>query len=113
FSAVIEVEKAGLWRRPRQTETRGKFVLDFIPIREYNGTMGTPCPNKENLMDCKRPIAECQWCGKAMTLWVYGQRFCCRQCSDHFYAAERRQAIDRFRAEGHVVETKRMKAATA
>jgi predicted nucleic acid-binding Zn ribbon protein len=64
-------------------------------------------------MDRKPPIAECEWCGKAMTLWVYAQRFCSRQCGDEFHAAERRQAVERFRAEGHQVETKRMKAASA
>ena len=61
-------------------------------------------------MDRKPPIAECQWCGKSMTLWVYSQRFCRRQCSDEFYLAERQQAVKLFRAEGHQVETKRMKA---
>jgi hypothetical protein len=62
-------------------------------------------------MDRKPPIAECEWCAKPMTLWVYGQRFCSRICSHEFHAAERRQAVEKFRAEGHVVETKRMKAA--
>jgi predicted nucleic acid-binding Zn ribbon protein len=64
-------------------------------------------------MDRKPPISECQchWCGKPMKLWVYSQRFCSRRCGDEFHAAERRQAVEKFRAEGHVVETKRMQAA--
>jgi hypothetical protein len=65
----------------------------------------------ENRMDRKPPIAECEWCSKPMKLWVYSQRFCSRNCSLEFHAAERRQAVALFRAEGCVVETKRMKAA--
>ena len=65
----------------------------------------------ENQMDRKPPAAQCEWCGKSMTLWLYAQRFCSRRCGDEFHAAERRQAVEKFRAEGHVVETKRMKAA--
>jgi predicted nucleic acid-binding Zn ribbon protein len=62
-------------------------------------------------MDRKPPIAECEWCGKPMMLWVYSQRFCSRKCSDEFHLAERRQAVEWFRAEGRVVERK--KAASA
>ena len=62
-------------------------------------------------MDRKPPISECVWCGQPMKLWVYGQRFHSRQCSDAWHLAERQQAVERFRAEGHQVETKRMKAA--
>jgi hypothetical protein len=60
--------------------------------------------------DRKPPIAECEWCGKAMTLWVYSQRFCSRQCSHDFHAAERRQAVKAFRENGGVVETKQKAA---
>jgi hypothetical protein len=56
-------------------------------------------------MDRKPPIAECEWCSKAMTLWVYSQRFCSRQCGDQFHAAERRQAVALFRAQGMKVRT--------
>ena len=63
--------------------------------------------------DRKPPAAQCEWCGNPMLLWQYRQRFCSRKCSDEFYLAERQQAVQRFRAEGHQVETKRMKAAQA
>jgi predicted nucleic acid-binding Zn ribbon protein len=55
--------------------------------------------------DRKPPIAECEWCSKPMTLWVYAQRFCSRQCGDQFHAAERRQAVALFRAQGMKVRT--------
>jgi hypothetical protein len=42
---------------------------------------------------------ECEWCNKPMRLWVYGQRFCCRQCSDEFHLAERRAAMEFFRTQ--------------
>ena len=51
-------------------------------------------------MDRKPPIAECEWCKRSMTLWVYTQRFCSKNCSDQFHAAERRQAVAFFRAQG-------------
>ena len=51
-------------------------------------------------MDRKPPIAECEWCKRSMTLWVYTQRFCSKSCSDQFHAAERRQAVAFFRAQG-------------
>jgi hypothetical protein len=62
--------------------------------------------------DRKPPVAECEWCGNPMKLWLYSQRFCCRSHSDAWHLAERRQALERFRAEGHQVETNR-KAASA
>jgi hypothetical protein len=61
-------------------------------------------------MDRKPPIAECEWCGNPMTLWLYRQRFCSRKCSDEFHAAERRQAVEFFRAQGMQVETERKRA---
>ena len=62
-------------------------------------------------MDRKPPTAQCEWCGARMTLWVCGQRFHSRQCSEAWHLAERQQAVQKFRAEGLVVVTKRMKAA--
>jgi hypothetical protein len=56
-------------------------------------------------MDRKPPIAECEWCKRSMTLWVYTQRFCSKNCSDQFHAAERRQAVAFFRAQGMRVRT--------
>jgi predicted nucleic acid-binding Zn ribbon protein len=56
-------------------------------------------------MDRKPPIAKCEWCSKSITLWVYSQRFCSKHCSDQFHAAERRQAVAFFRAQGMKVRT--------
>jgi hypothetical protein len=57
----------------------------------------------------------CENCGKEVRPNLVGRssRFCCRQCSDDWFAAERKQAVDFFRAQGCVVEIKRMKAAAS
>jgi hypothetical protein len=47
---------------------------------------------------------KCQNCTEDFTPYMAGQRFCCRSCSDEWFAAERRQAVEWFRAEGKTVE---------
>jgi DNA-directed RNA polymerase subunit RPC12/RpoP len=42
----------------------------------------------------------CENCGAPMSLFRARQRFCCRACSDRWFAEERRQAVEWFRAMG-------------
>jgi hypothetical protein len=42
----------------------------------------------------------CEYCGGPMTRYLPSQRFCCRVCSDEWFAAERREAVEWFRACG-------------
>jgi hypothetical protein len=45
----------------------------------------------------------CAWCNEPFVPVVDGQKHCCRAHSDAFYAAERRQAVEFFRASGQLV----------
>jgi hypothetical protein len=45
----------------------------------------------------------CERCGKPMLPIMSRQRFCCRSCSDEWFQAERRQAVEWFRATGGTV----------
>ena len=42
---------------------------------------------------------KCQQCGNDFTPYVGRQRFCCRECSDAWFANERREAVRRYRSE--------------
>ena len=49
----------------------------------------------------------CENCGRPVNpLRHAAQRFCCRACSDEWFAAERRQAVEWFRASGIPMQTK-------
>jgi hypothetical protein len=55
----------------------------------------------------------CENCGEPITPNLQGPRswrFCCRRCSDEWFAAERKQAVEWFRREGLAVETERKRA---
>ena len=45
-------------------------------------------------------MANCEWCSKAFFQLAASQRFCCREHSDAFFAAERKQAVEYFRSQG-------------
>ena len=47
----------------------------------------------------------CENCDRSMRPYLARQRFCCRACSDNWFQAERRQAIEWFRAMGMKVAT--------
>lgn len=53
---------------------------------------------------------ECENCGIPVIPYMSRQRFCCRACSDEWFQAERRQAIEWFRAAGMSVERKEHRA---
>jgi hypothetical protein len=38
-------------------------------------------------------LKKCQQCGEPFAPYVGRQRFCCRVCSDAWYAAERKEAV--------------------
>jgi hypothetical protein len=42
----------------------------------------------------------CETCGREATRLHPSQRHCCRGCSDEYFNAERRQAVEYFRAQG-------------
>lgn len=66
---------------------------------EYTTTSGRNC------------MRTCENCGKRFVGFRYQQRFCSRSCSDEWFKAEARQALERFRAEGCEVRTQREAAA--
>jgi hypothetical protein len=41
----------------------------------------------------------CEQCNKEFFLYVARQRFCCRACSDAWFAEERREAVRQFREQ--------------
>jgi hypothetical protein len=43
---------------------------------------------------------KCEWCQREMVPYHSVGRFCCRQCSDLWFQAERRDAVAYFRAQG-------------
>ena len=47
---------------------------------------------------------KCENCGGSMRPYLARQRFCCRACSDAWFQAKRRQAVEWFRAAGLTVE---------
>jgi hypothetical protein len=51
-------------------------------------------------------LMKCENCGKPVIPYLSQQRFCRRSCSDEFYQAERRQAVEWFRACGMRPQTK-------
>jgi hypothetical protein len=42
----------------------------------------------------------CEWCQREWTPYHSDDRFCCREHSDAFYQAERREAVEWYRAMG-------------
>ena len=42
-------------------------------------------------------LKKCQQCGDDFSPYVARLRFCCRACSDAWFAEERREAVRRFR----------------
>jgi hypothetical protein len=42
----------------------------------------------------------CENCGRSAVRLHPAMRFCCRGCSDEYFNAERRQAVEYFRAQG-------------
>jgi hypothetical protein len=42
----------------------------------------------------------CEWCGERMNPFFVDQKFCCRECSSNWHVAERREAIEHYRACG-------------
>ena len=45
-------------------------------------------------------MSRCEVCGREMIKLHPAQRYCCRACSDEYFMAERRQAVEYFRAQG-------------
>ena len=41
---------------------------------------------------------QCDYCGQNFSKLFYDQRFCNRRCSEAFHVAERKEAIEHFRA---------------
>ena len=46
-------------------------------------------------------MKKCLTCENDFTPYVGRQRFCCTDCAQAFYAAERRQAVAQFRQHNH------------
>lgn len=44
-------------------------------------------------------LKKCQQCGDDFAPYVGRQRFCCTDCAQAFYAAERRRAVQLLRAQ--------------
>ena len=45
-------------------------------------------------------MSHCEMCGREMIKLHPAQRYCCRACSDEYFMAERKQAVEYFRAQG-------------
>jgi len=43
---------------------------------------------------------DCDYCGARFARLFHDQRFCSRRCSEAFHVAERKEAIEFFRASG-------------
>jgi hypothetical protein len=48
---------------------------------------------------------ECEWCGERMKPFFVDQRFCSPKCSAAWHVAERREAVELYRAQGLVPRT--------
>lgn len=43
------------------------------------------------------PVIECSWCHREFAPIRIDARFCCRECLDRYFAAERKRAVAAFR----------------